>query len=239
MKKRVYLVDDELLALEELKVLLLPFEDLEIVGFSDRVDQAIKDCNELMPDLIFLDINMPGKNGFEFLECLEEVREVIFVTAYDQFAIRAFEVNALDYLLKPLNPNRLAEAIQRFRAKILALEKPTENRLSTEKKIFIKDGEKCHFVPVSKIYLLESVGNYVRVFYENQQPLLHKSLTYLEQKLPEELFFRANRQYMFNLDFISQIEPYFNSTLLIVMKSGHKIDLSQRQSVKFREITGI
>lgn len=239
MKKTVYLVDDELLALEELKVLLSPFEDLEIVGFSDRVDKAISECNAIKPDLIFLDINMPGKNGFEFLESLEEVREVIFVTAYDQFAIKAFEVNALDYLLKPLNPNRLADAIHRFRSRIHSLENPSEKRLSADKKIFIKDGEKCHFVPVSKIYLLESVGNYVRVFYENHQPLLHKSLSYLEQKLPADLFFRANRQYMFNLDFISQIEPYFNSTLLIVMKSGHKIDLSQRQSVRFRELTGV
>lgn len=239
MKKRVYLLDDELLALEELKVLLSPFEDLEIVGVSDSVEKGIQECNELKPDLIFLDINMPGKDGFEFLESLEEVRDVIFVTAYDQFAIKAFEVNALDYLLKPLNPKRLAEAIQRVKGKDQTHGNSPEERLSADKKIFIKDGEKCHFVPISKIYLLESVGNYVRVFYENQQPLLHKSLTYLEQKLPTDLFFRANRQYMFNLDFIDQIEPYFNSTLLIVLKSGHKIDLSQRQSAKFREITGI
>lgn len=239
MKKRVYLLDDELLALEELKVLLSPFEDLEIVGVSDSVEKGIQECNELKPDLIFLDINMPGKDGFEFLESLEEVRDVIFVTAYDQFAIKAFEVNALDYLLKPLNPKRLAEAIQRVKGKDQTHGNSPEERLSADKKIFIKDGEKCHFVPISKIYLLESVGNYVRVFYENQQPLLHKSLTYLEQKLPTDLFFRANRQYMFNLDFIDQIEPYFNSTLLIVLKSEHKIDLSQRQSAKFREITGI
>lgn len=239
-KKRVYLVDDELLALEELKVLLAPFEDLEIIGASDRVDQAIQECNELKPDLIFLDINMPGKDGFGFLESLEEVKEVIFVTAYDQFAIKAFEVNALDYILKPVNPQRLAEAIQRFRSKQQTAQNSVEDgRLSAEKKIFIKDGEKCHFVQVSKIYLLESEGNYVRVHYEKHKPLLHKSLTYLEQKLPEDLFFRANRQYMFNLDFVEQIEPYFNSTLLIILKSGHKIDLSQRQSVKFREITGV
>ena len=240
-KKRVYLVDDELLALEELKVLLAPFEDLEIIGASDRVDQAIQECNELKPDLIFLDINMPGKDGFGFLESLEEVKEVIFVTAYDQFAIKAFEVNALDYILKPVNPQRLAEAIQRFRAKQQATQNSSteDGRLSAEKKIFIKDGEECHFVQISKIYLLESEGNYVRVYYEKHKPLLHKSLTYLEQKLPEDLFFRANRQSMFNLDFVEQIEPYFNSTLLIILKSGHKIDLSQRQSAKFREITGV
>ena len=142
-KKRVYLVDDELLALEELKVLLSPFEDLEIIGASDRVDQAIQECNELKPDLIFLDINMPGKDGFGFLESLEEVKEVIFVTAYDQFAIKAFEVNALDYILKPVNPQRLAEAIQRFRAKQQTTQNSSteDGRLSAEKKIFIKDGE--------------------------------------------------------------------------------------------------
>lgn len=239
MKKKVYLVDDEYLALEELKVLLGPYEDLELVGMSERVDRAIEECNELKPDLIFLDINMPGKDGFGFLESLEEVKEVIFVTAYDQFAIKAFEINALDYLLKPLNPKRLAEAIARFRIKFSKNQVLEEDRLSADKKIFIKDGEKCHFVPVSKIFLLESEGNYVRVFFENQQALLHKSLTYMEQKMPADLFFRANRQYMFNLDFIERIEPYFNSTLLIVLKPGHKIDLSQRQSVKFREITGV
>ncbi|MFL0684911.1 MAG: LytR/AlgR family response regulator transcription factor [Algoriphagus aquaeductus] len=240
-KKRVYLVDDELLALEELKVLLNPYEDLEIIGANDRVEEAILECNELKPDLIFLDINMPGKDGFAFLESLEEVKDVIFVTAYDQFAIKAFEINALDYLLKPLNPKRLAEAIQRFRSKVFSNPaiSQEDDRLSADKKIFIKDGEKCHFVPIAKIFLLESEGNYVRVYYDKHKPLLHKSLTYLEQKLPEDLFFRANRQYMFNLDFIDQIEPYFNSTLLIILKSGHKIDLSQRQSAKFREITGV
>lgn len=239
MKSRVFLVDDELLALEELKILLKPFNDLEIVGSSDRVEDAIVACNQIRPDLIFLDINMPGKNGFEFLEQLEEVKEVIFVTAYDQFAIKAFEINALDYLLKPINPSRLAEAIERFIFKNQATENQESNRLSPEKKIFVKDGETCHFVPVSTIYLLESVGNYVRIYYEDQKPLLHKSLSYLEGKLPDNLFFRGNRQFMFNLNFIKRIEPYFNSTLLIELQSGHKIDLSQRQSVKFRDITSI
>jgi two-component system LytT family response regulator len=205
------------------------------------VEKAIQECNELKPDLIFLDINMPGKNGFQFLESLEEVRDVIFVTAYDQYAIKAFEINALDYLLKPLNPKRLSEAIQRFRIKSTgnSSAENLEDRLSPDKKIFIKEGDKCFFVPVSKIFLLESEGNYVRVYFENNQPLLNKSLTYMDQKLPEELFFRANRQYMFNLDFVEKIEPYFNSTLLIILKSGHKIDLSQRQSARFREITGV
>jgi two-component system LytT family response regulator len=238
MKKKIFLLDDEFLALEELKILINPFDSLEIVGSSDRVEDAIKMCNKLNPDLIILDINMPGKNGFEFLEALEQVNEVIFVTAYDEFALKAFEINALDYLLKPLNPERLTEAIDRFLLKSEKVENKESNRLSENKKIFIKDGETCHFVPISKIFLLESVGNYVRVHYENEKPLLHKSLSYLEQKLPEDVFFRANRQFIINLNFIKKIEPYFNSTLLVEMQSNHKIDLSQRQSAKFREITG-
>lgn len=238
MQKSVFLVDDEQLALQELKLMLEPYDQLKVIGMSDRVDEAIKKCNELKPDLIFLDINMPGKDGFQFLESLDEVNQVIFVTAYDQFAIKAFEINALDYLLKPLNPNRLKEAIQRFLTNF-SENSDRNSKLSPEKKIFIKDGESCHFVPISKIFLLESVGNYVRVFYEDQKPLLHKSLSYLESRLPEDLFFRGNRQHMFNLDFIQKIEPYFNSTLLIKLNSGHEIELSQRQSVKFRDVTGI
>ena len=184
---------------------------------------------------------MPGKDGFAFLESLEEVKEVIFVTAYDQFAIKAFEVNALDYLLKPLNPNRLADTIQRFRNKKadFSSEENENVRLNPDKKIFIKDGDKCYFIPISRIFLLESEGNYVRIYFENQRALMHKTLTYLEQKLPSDLFFRANRQFIVNLDFIEKIEPYFNSTLLVVLKSGHRIDLSQRQSARFKEITGV
>ncbi len=240
MNIKALIIDDESLAIAELEVLLRAFPQIEVVGKSEKASESLTLANEIKPDLIFLDINMPGMNGFELLENLEEVPDVIFVTAYDEFAIKAFEVNALDYILKPVNPNRLAEAIKRLERRIEKEERiQKEDRLTLEKKIFIKDGEKCYFVPLADIFLLESEGNYVKVHFEDKKPLLHKSLTYMENRLPEDVFFRANRQYMFNMNFVKKIDPYFNSTLLIELQSGHKIDLSQRQSVKFREITGV
>lgn len=240
MNIRALIIDDESLAIAELEILLKTFPSIEIVGTSEKASEAIQLTNALKPDLIFLDINMPGMNGFELLTNLDEVPEVIFVTAYDEYAIKAFEVNALDYLLKPVNPDRLSDAIKRLEKRISREDKaPKEDRLTLDKKIFIKDGEKCFFVPVADIFLLESEGNYVKVYFEDKKPLLHKSLTYMENRLPENVFFRANRQYIFNMNYVKKIEPYFNSTLLIEMNNGLKIDLSQRQSVKFREITGV
>ncbi len=239
MTKKFYIVDDESLAIQELETLLKPYPKLEIIGKSDRVQKAIEDINILKPELIFLDINMPGMDGFELLSKLDEIPEVIFVTAYDEYAIKAFEVNALDYILKPINPERLKDAISKVEKKLKDNANSTQDKLSLEKKIFIKDGEKCFFVPVKDIFLIESEGNYVKIYFENQKPLLHKSLTYMDSRLPEDIFFRANRQYIINLNYVKNIEPYFNSTLLVEMQNGQKIDLSQRQSVKFREMTGV
>ncbi|WP_194774634.1 LytR/AlgR family response regulator transcription factor [Pararhodonellum marinum] len=240
MSYNAIIIDDEALAITELEVMLKNFPEISVIGKSERASEAVQLVNDLHPDLIFLDINMPGMNGFELLEELEEVPEVIFVTAYDEHAIKAFEINALDYLLKPVNPARLAEAVKRLEKKSEKIrEKSESDRLSLDKRIFIKDGEKCFFVPVADIFLLESEGNYVKVHFGDKKPLLHKSLTYMENRLPSDVFFRANRQYMFNMNFVKKIDPYFNSTLLVELQSGHKIDLSQRQSVKFRDITGV
>ncbi len=240
MTKKAIIIDDESLAITELSIMLKNFPEIEIIGECTQATEAIKMVNEQNPDLIFLDINMPGMSGFELLEQLDQVPEVVFVTAYDTYAIHAFDVNALDYLLKPVNPDRLAECIKKLELKPAksALPAPSE-RLTLDKRIFIKDGEKCYFVPLADIFLIESEGNYVKVHFEEKKPLLHKSLSYLEKRLPLDKFFRANRQYIFNVDFVKKIDPYFNSTLLIELQSGHKIDLSQRQSVKFKEISGI
>lgn len=239
MTKKFYIVDDESLAIRELETLLKSYTNLEIVGKNERTSNAVEEINKLKPDLIFLDINMPGMNGFDLLEKLDEVPDVIFITAYDEYAIKAFEVNALDYILKPINPERLNEAILKLEKKFKEEKSSQKEKLNLEKKIFIKDGEKCFFVPVKDIFLIESEGNYVKVYFENKKPLLHKSLTYMDNRLPEDIFFRANRQFIINLNYIKNIEPYFNSTLLVEMQNGEKIDLSQRQSVKFREMTGI
>lgn len=237
MSIKTILIDDEPLALLELKEMLKKHTDIEVVATAADSNEALQQITEHKPALIFLDINMPGKSGFDLLEELDEVPHVIFVTAYDSYAIKAFEVNALDYLMKPLNPLRLEEAIQKVR-KLINTIKNASQKLSADKKIFIKDGDNCFFVPLNEVYLIESLGNYARFFYQDKKPLLHKSLTYLEQRLPETHFFRVSRQHIVNIHYIKKITPFHN-ILQLELENGAKVDVSQRQSVLFKEIMGI
>jgi two-component system, LytTR family, response regulator len=238
MKIRVALLDDEALAIEELKSMLSVYDFVEVVATFTNPQEALDKIPDLEVNLVLLDIQMPGMSGFEWLEKLDNAPEIIFVTAYDQFALKAFEVSALDYILKPVNAERLSEALERIK-KRLRPDSSQEHKLSIEKRIFIKDGEQCFFVPLVEIFLLESVGNYVRIYYQDKKPLLHKSLNYMEEKLPDEFFFRANRQHMFNVTYIANVNPYFNSTLQVELKNGIKVDISQRQSVRFKDKMGV
>ena len=238
MSIKTILIDDEPLAIMELQAMLKKHTDIDVVATAENAVEAIEKIKEHKPELIFLDINMPGKSGFDLLQELDESPLVIFVTAYDQFAIKAFDVNALDYILKPVNTDRLSEAIDRIKKQINQ-NKYSEAKLTIDKRIFIKDGEHCFFIPLAEIFLIESVGNYARVYYQNKKPLLHKTLNYLEEKLPDTHFFRAGRQYIINTHFIKNINPFFNNALQVEMQNGVKIDISQRQSVKFKEIMGI
>ncbi len=240
---KVLLVDDERLARKEMNGLLKNYPELEVVGECANADEAIEQINEKNPDLVFLDIQMPGKNGFDMLRELERAPEIVFVTAYDEYAIRAFQVNALDYLLKPVHPDRLDECVK----KILAEEETEEEvqavesteRLAQDDQIFLKDGEKCWFVRVGDVRLFESEGNYVRVFFLDQKPLILKSLNNLEKRLDPKLFFRANRKYIINLKEIERIENWFNGGLMAEMKDGKKIEISRRQAARFKEIMAL
>lgn len=240
-KIKSLIIDDEKLARQELRYLLNEFSNIEVVDEAENADDAIAKIDLLKPDLIFLDINMPEKSGFDLLQALEQTPEVIFVTAYDKHAIKAFETNALDYLLKPIRNDRLQEAIQKATEEI----ETKRNRdkalglLNAGSSVFIKDGEKCYFVKIGDIFLLESAGNYVKVFFENKKPLLHKSLNLLEEKLPSDLFFRANRQQMINLQYIQNIESYFKGGLSVTLKSGQTIEVSTRQAVRFKELMSL
>jgi len=199
----------------------------------------------LMPDLIFLDIQMPAKTGFDLLAELDTVPSVIFTTAHDEYALKAFEVNALDYLLKPIDPKRLADAIQKLividEREEATNESRTENRsfLSDNDQVFVKDGEKCWFVKLSEIRLFESVGNYARVFFGPNKPLILKSLNSLEERLNPKTFFRANRKHIVNLRMIEKVEPFFNGGLLLEIKGGEKIEVSRRQAVRFKEMMSL
>lgn len=243
---RALVIDDERLARQELKNLLQNFEQIQIVGESGNADEALDLIDRENPDLIFLDIQMPGKNGFELLEEIQgKAPDVVFVTAYDEYALKAFEVNALDYLMKPVDEERLAELVQQLDKKIsrkkVQPEAPIVNddKLDITDQVFLKDGEKCWFVQLEKIRLFESEGNYVRVYFDDQRPLILKSLNALTDRLSEKYFFRASRKHILNLRWIEKVETWFNGGLLVILKDGTKVEVSRRQSVKLKEMMAL
>jgi two-component system LytT family response regulator len=245
MKKNAIIIDDERLARNELKKMLVLHPEIEVIGEAANADEGLNLINELNPDLILLDVQMPVKTGFELLQALEKLPAVIFTTAYDEYAIRAFEVNALDYLLKPIHPKRLSDAVQKFLAidekETMFSENRSELRLSLSEsdQVFVKDGEKCWFVKLAEIRLFESVGNYARVFFGPNKPLILKSLNSLEERLDPRTFFRANRKHIVNLRMIERVEPFFNGGLLLEIKGGEKIEVSRRQAVRFKEMMSL
>ncbi len=240
---RAIIIDDERLARNELNNLLKNYPEIEIVDQAVNADDASEKIKRLNPDLIFLDIQMPGKTGFELLEELDKVPKVIFTTAYDEFATRAFDVNALDYLLKPIQEERLKDTI----TKVLAVEASAlseraqeetlevKQSLGVNDQVFVKDGERCWFISLKEIRLFESDGNYIKVYFNNFKPMIHKSLNALDEKLDEKSFFRASRKYIINLSWIETIETWFNGGLLVQLKGGEKVEVSRRQAAKFKE----
>ena len=242
--QKALIIDDERLARNELKKLLLEFPEIEVIGEAANAKEGLEKIESLSPDIIFLDIQMPGKTGFDMLTELDRAPHVIFTTAYDEYALKAFEVNALDYLMKPIEPLRLSDAIQKLQ---LADEKEMSatmagiNRgvLTDKDQIFVKDGERCWFIKLSEVRLFESVGNSAKVFFSSYKPLILKSLNALEERLDEKIFFRANRKHIVNLRMIEKIEPYFNGGLLLELQGGEKIEVSRRQAVKFKEMMSL
>jgi len=234
---KAIIIDDERLARQELKKLLSEYSEINIVAEASNAQEAIQQINELKPDVIFLDIQMPGKNGFELLEEISGVPEVVFVSAYDDYAIRAFEVNALDYLLKPVQTNRLAETVKKILNKDSekAEAKVLNHQLNDDDQVFVKDGEKCWFVKLSNVRLLESEGNYVRVHFDNYRPLILRSLNSLDERLNNKTFFRASRKHIINLKWIESIENWFNGGLMVKLKGGEQIEISRRQAAKLKD----
>ncbi|MFY0653342.1 MAG: response regulator [Cyclobacteriaceae bacterium] len=235
---KTLIIDDERLARKELNTLLSEFTEIEVIGEAVNADDAIEKINALNPDLIFLDIQMPGKTGFELLESLEKTPRVIFTTAYDQFALKAFEFNALDYLLKPIASERLASAINRLKEDeqvVSTIEKSSEYKLMPADQVFVKDGEKCWFVKLENIRLFESDGNYIKVYFDSFRPMIHKSLNALDEKLDDRSFFRASRKHIINLGWVDTIEPWFNGGLMVQLKGGERVEVSRRQASRFKE----
>ncbi len=255
---KALIVDDERLARKELTSLLAEHHEIEVVGEAVNADDACAKIKELQPDLLFLDIQMPGKTGFELLEMLDKVPTVIFTTAYDEYALKAFEVSALDYLLKPIQPERLQESINKLMARRQA-DKGSANgrghdddddddnqssaaknhKLGPDDQVFVKDGDRCWFVRLSKVRLFESDGNYIKVYFDNYKPMIHKSLNALDERLDDKVFFRANRKHMINLNWVENIEPWFNGGLMVTLQGGEKVEVSRRQATRFKEMMSL
>ena len=241
---KTIVIDDERLAREELKSVLKDYTEIDIIAEAKNGEEGIELIEKHAPDLIFLDVSMPGMTGFEMLKQLETIPRVIFVTAYDEYAIKAFEVDALDYILKPVDTKRLDEAMEKLKYRDeQEFESSSKNRidrkdraLTVTDKIFIKDGEKCYFVELADVRMLESDGNYVKVYFNESRPLILRSLNSFEDKLDPEFFFRANRKFIINLNWVESVENWFNGGLQVQLKSGEKIEISRRQAIRFKDM---
>lgn len=236
---KTLIVDDERLAREEVRRALKGYPEFCIVGEAHNVEVAIGLIEAEQPDILFLDIHMPGKSGFDLLDELGTVPEVIFTTAYDQYAVKAFEVNALDYLVKPLREERFAKAIEKVK---MELEKKVEVQqapVASHQKIFVKDGEKVHFITLGDISLIESMDNYAQLHFDNKKTMIKRSLNLLEKKLDPSVFFRANRSQIINTEYIKEIQPDFNNKIRIVLTTGKTIEVSGRQSVLFKKLKSL
>ncbi|HZT74327.1 MAG TPA: LytTR family DNA-binding domain-containing protein [Terriglobales bacterium] len=236
---RAVIVDDERLAREELRRLLAAHPDIEIVAEGRDADEAEALLAEHRPDLLFLDIQMPGRNGLEMLESLDDAPLVIFTTAFEEYALRAFEVSALDYLLKPVAPQRLARALARARERAAAAGPAPAARLGPLRQVFVREGERCWLVRVADIKLLQSEGNYTRVHFGAQHPLVPRSLAALEARLDPETFFRANRAAIVNLRWVAAVTPEVDGGYALELREGPRVAVSRRQARRLREILSL
>ncbi|HKA01745.1 MAG TPA: LytTR family DNA-binding domain-containing protein [Candidatus Solibacter sp.] len=227
---KALIIDDERLARLELRRLLAAHPEVEIAGEARSGDEALAMIAQLAPDLLFLDIQMPGMTGFELLERLDDLPQVIFTTAYDAYAIQAFEVNALDYLMKPIAPARLAAALGRVRAK------SDRGRLE---QVFVRDGERCWIVRLTEIYLMESEGNYTRLHFGSERPLIRRSLNALEEQLDPAMFFRAGRGEIINLKWVEKVDIAVTGGLTVTLRGGRQVEMSRRQSSRLREVLSL
>jgi two-component system LytT family response regulator len=232
---RAIIVDDERLARNELRRMLEAIGSVELIGEARNAAEAAELIDRLRPELVFLDIQMPDADGFELLERLDAAPFVIFTTAFDHYALRAFEVSALDYLVKPVVPERLAAALAKAATWQRAQPAPADGgpALGRGQRIFVRDGERCWFVPVEHIVLIESEGNHARLWFGDHRPLVPRSLNAIEDRLDPALFFRANRRQILNTVAIESLVPWPNDGYLVKLTGGIEVEMSRRQARVF------
>ena len=226
---RALIIDDERLAREEIKEHLRDCSFIELAGEAADADEAEEKIKAIQPDLIFLDIQMPERSGLALLESLEETPEVIFTTAYDQYAVKAFELNAVDYLVKPIRKERFEQAAAKVHAKLTM----TPNR-SYQQTIFIREGERFYFIKTTDVYLVESAGNYARLFTPDKKHYVRRSLNQMEKVLDPAVFFRVSRTEIINMHCIREVINQPKGKLTVILNSGETIEVSGRQSAAFK-----
>jgi two-component system LytT family response regulator len=248
--KKIIIIDDEPLARAIVVEYLQQYKDIEIVAECKDGFEGVKKITEHNPDLIFLDIQMPKINGFEMLELIPNVQSVIFTTAFDEYAIKAFENNAIDYLLKPFSPDRFEMAFNKWRSKTESL-KSSENELQhfiendiahqpeEKNRIVVKKGNDIRIIPVSDIFYLEAYDDYVKIYTKDDCYLKKKTMNYYEQVLDNTIFFRTHRSFIINLSQLTKIELAEKNNYAAVLKNGKKISISRSNYSKLKELLGI
>lgn len=236
-KIRTLLIEDEEPARNLLRTFLESFEEIDIIGECSDGFSGLKAINENHPDLIFLDIQMPKLTGFEMLELLDTLPEVVFTTAYDQFALQAFELNAVDYLMKPFAKQRLRQAVdkvvERFRSKISGvpevqrLVETIHDKTQSIDRIVVKSGSKIHIIPIDSIEHLEAQDDYVMIYCAEGRFMKKETLSYLERNLPDDRFIRIHRSHIVNINQIQRMEQYGKESYLLILKNGNQVNVSK------------
>ncbi len=246
---RAVIVDDERLARSELRLLLDGHPEVEVVGEARSAKEARRIINELDPDLLFVDVQMPEETGFDLVASLDSVPLVVFATAYDEYALQAFEVSALDYLVKPIEPKRLARTVDRLLAAAgrvppdettgTAGARTSGGQLSEDDRVFVADGKRYWLIDLGRIRLFESADNYAQAFFDDRSPMIRRSLNQLEEKLDPRVFFRANRSQIINLKAVRSIHSWFGGRLMVELEGGQEVTLSRRRTRAFRELMSV
>ena len=243
---KIITIDDEPLARSIVKEYLQKYPELEVVQECNDGFEGFKAIQQHHPDLIFLDIQMPKINGFEMLELLDQAPAVIFTTAFDEYAIKAFEAHAIDYLLKPFSQDRFDKAIQKWREQKVSSQKNTEDLLETasyspaqSQRIVVKTGSKIKIIPVHDVFYLEAADDYVKVHTQEGNFLKNKTMSHFEKTLDPQQFVRSHRSYIINIQQITRIDPYEKDNHVAILKSGAKVPVSRNGYVKLRTVLGL
>jgi two-component system LytT family response regulator len=247
--RRALIIDDEPLARMVVKEYLQNFSEIELLQECNDGFEGLKAIQQYQPDLIFLDVQMPKINGFEMLELVEQQPAVIFTTAFDEYAIKAFEAHAVDYLLKPFSKDRFNKAIEKYLATAPEKHTPkqTEELLETaaaqspsqHERIVVKTGTKVKIIPVADVEYLQADDDYVSVFTKEGSYLKNKTMNFFEQTLDARQFVRVHRSYIIAIQQITRIDPYEKDAHLAILKSGAKIPVSKTGYVKLKQVLGI